>query len=105
MDWITGFPPCGPLGYNAIYTVVKRTTRAIRLSPCVLGAGEMSAEATAKLFFDGIVGHYRLPDEVLLRHRIQRGGTRYLVRWTGYGPEHDEWLHEEELGHARSILD
>ena len=41
----------------------------------------------------------------LLRHRIQRGGTRYLVRWTGYGPEHDEWLHEEELSHARNILD
>ena len=65
MDWITGLPPCGPLGYNAIYTVVNRTTQAIRLSPCVLGAGEMSAEATAKLFFDGIVRHYGLPDEVL----------------------------------------
>ena len=25
----------------------------------------MSAEATAKLFFDGIVRHYGLPDEVL----------------------------------------
>ena len=30
-----------------------------------LQAGEMSAEATAKLFFDGIVRHYGLPDEVL----------------------------------------
>ena len=65
MDWITGLPPCGPLGYNAIYTVVNRTTQAIRLSLCVLGAGEMSAEATEKLFFDGIVRHYGLPDEVL----------------------------------------
>ena len=65
MDWITGLPPCGLLGYNAIYTVVNRTTQAIRLSPCVLGAGEMSAETTAKLFFAGIVRHYGLPDEVL----------------------------------------
>ena len=65
MDWITGLPPCGPLRYNAIYTVVNRTTQPIRLSPCVLGAGEESAEATAKLFFDGIVRHYGLPDEVL----------------------------------------
>ena len=48
-----------------MYTVVNRTTQAIRLSPCVLGAGEMSAEATAKLFFDGIVRHYGLPNEVL----------------------------------------
>ena len=50
--------------------MVIRTTQSIRLSPCVLGAGEMSAEATArssppKLFFDGIVRHYGLPDKVL----------------------------------------
>ena len=65
MDWITGLPPCGPLRYNAIYTVVNGTTKAVRLTACVLGAGEMSAEATAKLFFDGIVRHYGLPNEVL----------------------------------------
>ena len=65
MDWITGLPPCGPLGYNAIYTVVNRTTQAVRLSAYVLGAGELSGEATAKLFFNGIVRHYGLPDEVL----------------------------------------
>ena len=65
MDWITGLPPCRPLGYNAIYTVVNRTTQAVRLTACVQGAGEMSVEGTAKLFFDGIVRHYGLPDEVL----------------------------------------
>ena len=65
MDWITGLPPCGLLGYNAIYAVVNRTTQAIRLTACVLEAGEMSAEATAKLFFNGIVRHCGLPDEVL----------------------------------------
>ena len=65
MDWITGLPPCGPLGFNAIFTIVNRTTQGIRLALCVLGVGEMSAEATAKLFFDGIVRHYGLPDEVL----------------------------------------
>ena len=65
IDWITGLPPCGPLGFNAIFTIVNRTTQAIRLAHCVLGAGEMSAEATAKLFFAGIVKHYEVPDEVL----------------------------------------
>ena len=43
--------------------------------------------------------------ECLLRHRAQRGRTRYLVRWTGYGPEHDEWIHEDNLGHAKALLD
>ena len=65
MDWITRLPPCGPLGYNAIYTVVNRNTQAIRLTACILGVGEMSAEATAKLFFDELVRHYGLPDEAL----------------------------------------
>ena len=41
----------------------------------------------------------------LLWHRALCGGTSYLVRWTGSGPEHDEWLHQDELGHARSILE
>ena len=65
MDWITGVPPCGSLGFNTIFTIVNRTTQAIRLARCVLGAREMSAEATAKLFFDGIVRHCGLPAEVL----------------------------------------
>ena len=65
MDWITGLPPCGPLGFNAIFPIVNRTIQGIQLAPCVLGVGEISAEATAKLFFDGIVRHYGRPDEVL----------------------------------------
>lgn len=64
MDWITGLPPCGSLGYNAIYTAANRTTQDIRLAQYILGVGEMSVKATAKLFFDWIVRHYRLPDEV-----------------------------------------
>ena len=53
------------MGYNAIYTVVNRTIQVIRLTLCVRGAGKMSAEAKAKLFFDGIVRHHGLPDKVL----------------------------------------
>ena len=65
MHWITELPPCGPLGFNDIFTIVNRTAQGIRLAPCVLGAGGISAEEIAKLFFDGIVRHYGLPDEVL----------------------------------------
>ena len=65
MDWITGLPPCGPMGYNSVFTVVNRTTQQVRILPCVLGAGEMSSEATDKLFFEAVVRFYGLPDEVL----------------------------------------
>ena len=65
MDWITGLPPCDPLGYNSVFTVVNRATQQVRILPCVLEVEEMSSEATAKLFFEAVVRFYRLPDEVL----------------------------------------
>ena len=65
MDWITKLPLCGPMGYNPVFTVVNRTTQQVRILPCVLGAGEMSSEATAKLFFEAVMKFYGLPDEVL----------------------------------------
>ena len=51
--------------YNSVFTVVNRTTQQVRILPCVLGAGEMSSEATAKLLFEAVVRFYGLPDEVL----------------------------------------
>ena len=30
----------------------------------------------------------------LLKHRSRGNSWRYLLRWLGYGPEHDEWIHE-----------
>ena len=85
MGWSTGLPPFGPLGFNAICTVVNRTTQAIRLTPCVLGAGEMSAEATAKLFFDGIVRHYGLPDEVLRDRDPRFTADFWTALWKALG--------------------
>ena len=35
--------------------------------------------------------------EALLKHRSRGNSWQYLVRWLGYSPEHDEWIHEEEL--------
>ena len=46
--------------------------------------------------------HYEV--EALLKHRERRGGRQYLVRCTGYSPEHDEWVHEGELEHAKDML-
>ena len=49
--------------------------------------GESSAAPLDPVEVDG-EAQYEV--ECLLRHRAQRGGTRYLVRWTGYGSEHGE---------------
>ena len=42
--------------------------------------------------------------EALLKHRERRGERQYLVKWTGCGPEHDEWVHEGELELAKDML-
>ena len=53
------------MGYNSVFTVVNRTTQQVRILPCVLGAGEMSSEATTKLFFEAVIRFCGKADEVL----------------------------------------
>ena len=42
--------------------------------------------------------------EALLKHRSRGNSRQYLVRWLGYGPEHDEWVHEEELADGAGVI-
>ena len=43
--------------------------------------------------------------EALLKYRSEGNLWQYLVRWLGYGPEHNEWVHEAELSDkAKAIL-
>jgi chromodomain-containing protein len=47
--------------------------------------------------------------ERIVNKRIQRtkGGkhaTEYVVRWTGYGPEYDQWYKEKDLSNAREAI-
>lgn len=37
--------------------------------------------------------------------RSRRLFVEYLVRWQGYGPEHDSWYREEDLPNARDLVD
>jgi transposase InsO family protein len=36
---------------------------------------------------------YRI-ERILRTKRVKGGKTRYLVRWSGYGPEHDSWVED-----------
>ena len=42
--------------------------------------------------------------EALLMHRSRGNSWQYLVRWLGYRPEHDEWIHEEELADGAGAM-
>ena len=56
-----------------------------QLKPHVIGRRSAAPPQPAE-----VEGESQYEVNSLLRHRTQRGGTRYLVRWTGYEPEHDE---------------
>ena len=42
--------------------------------------------------------------DALLKHRSRGNSWQYLARWLGSGPEHDEWIHEEELADGSEAL-
>ena len=39
-----------------------------------------------------------------MKYRSRVSSWQYLVRWLGYGPEHDEWVHEEELADGAGVM-
>ena len=42
--------------------------------------------------------------EALMKHRSRGDSRQYLVRWLGYKPEHDEWIHKEELADGAGVI-
>lgn len=63
MDFITGLPLSG--GYNAIYTVVDRLTKLVRLTPCTMGEAALTAGEVAHMFFERVVRDFGVPTSVI----------------------------------------
>ena len=43
--------------------------------------------------------------EEVRKHWKQGKGMQYLVYWKGYGDEHDQWIAETGLLHAREAIE
>ena len=43
--------------------------------------------------------------EEVRKHRKQKRGTQYLVHWKGYRDEHNQWIAETELPHAKGAIE
>lgn len=63
MDFITNLPLCR--GFNALFCCVDRLTKYVVLIPCFVGEGALGAPEVARLFFEGVVKTFGLPQEVL----------------------------------------
>lgn len=47
--------------------------------------------------------HYEV--ERILDSRTSRGRTQYLIKWRGWGDEHNVWYDEADLPNARALID
>ena len=63
MDFITDLPLSR--GFNSIYTCVNEFTKTVKLQPCFVGEGLLTAKEVAKLFLNSVACTYRLPRVVL----------------------------------------
>ena len=43
--------------------------------------------------------------EEVRKYRKQGRGTQYLIHWKGYGDEHDQWIMETGLPHAKEVIE
>lgn len=47
-------------------------------------------------------------EKLLDKREVRRGrgvSTEYLVRWAGYGPEHDAWYNVKDLEDSKDLVD
>jgi len=42
--------------------------------------------------------------EEIRKHQKKGQGTQYLIHWKGYGNEHNQWITESWLSHAKGVI-
>ena len=80
VDFIMHLPQCN--GFNAMSTCVDHLSGLVRLTPCTHGVGEMSAAAMAKLFFNAVVQHFGLPDDIVHDRDARFTADLWRELWT-----------------------
>lgn len=87
-----------PSKYHAIYPVFHASKLAIY--------NESTIPRQKKAPFQPVIidGEEEWEVEDILQHCVRGKTTQYLVRWKGFGREHDMWEPEKNLIHAKSKL-
>lgn len=80
-----------PVFHVSLLSLWRAEGRAPPPPPVVLGDGEVEYDVE------------RILDDRVSRHG-RRPTRQFLVRWSGYGPEHDTWEPEENLANCKDTL-
>jgi len=43
--------------------------------------------------------------EEIKKHQKKGWGTQYLIHWKSYGNEHNQWIAESGLPHAKEVIE
>lgn len=73
-DFVTELPV--DQGFNSILVITCRMSKERHLIACTVGQGGISAESTAELFIQNVVGLHILPDTVVLDR-----GAQFVARF------------------------
>ena len=68
-----------------MYTYIDRLLGLVHLTPCTHGAGEMSAAAMAKHFFNAVVRQFGLLDDIVHNRDAQFTADLWRELWTTMG--------------------
>ena len=67
MDFITDLPPVTSSAgtVNALLVMIDKFTKYTRLAPVFMGGGGLTAQQTARVFFEHVVRFFGVPDSIL----------------------------------------
>ncbi|TYJ51343.1 hypothetical protein B9479_008090 [Cryptococcus floricola] len=84
MDFAGPFPPSGPLKHNMILIVVDKLTKRSHFIPCFQTD---NASHIANLFFDNIVRHHGLPQNIISDRHVKFTSTFWRALFARLGTE------------------
>ena len=83
IDFVTDLPLSR--GYNAFLTAVDKLTKYVVATPCTLGEGQLTAAATADLFFDAVVSKFGVPKSIVSDRDPRFTAALWQQLWTRLG--------------------
>lgn len=103
MDFVTGIPTSEE-GYNAIYTIIDKSSKLVRFVPLVFGDRQSSGEGVARLFVDHWWKHHGMPSKIISDRDVRFCSAFWteFLRLTGSKASMTTSFHPQANGQAEN---